>query len=181
MLNPWAKARVLPSVSLSLMLVVVDAALVLVGREDHDDVGPLGGVGDALDLEAVLLRLGGRLGAVLEGDGDLDAGVAEVLGVGVALRAVADDRDLLALDERQVGVGVVEDLGHGGVFLLVYGFCEIWVQPRRTRSVMLLPPRPMASRPDCASSLMPKGSSARSKASTLPLSPVTSITRASGA
>ncbi len=105
--------------------VVVDAALVLVGREDHDDVGPLGRVGDGLDLEAVLLRLGGRLRALLEGDDDLDARVAEVLGVGVALRAVADDRDLLALDERQVGVGVVEDLGHGGVFLLVFLVCVV--------------------------------------------------------
>ena len=103
---------------LVLDAVVVDAALVLVGREDHDDVGPLGGVGDGLDLEAVVLRLGGRLRAVLERDDDLDARVAQVLRVRVALRAVADDRDLLALDERQVGVGVVEEFSHG-VFLLV--------------------------------------------------------------
>ena len=104
---------------LVLDAVVVDAALVLVGREDHDEVGPLGGVGDGLDLEALVLGLRGRLRAVLERDDDLDARVAEVLRVGVALRAVADDRDLLALDERQVGVVVVEDFSHG-VFLLVY-------------------------------------------------------------
>ena len=121
MLKPCAKASVLPGVSLSLMLVAVDAALVLVGREDHDDVGPLGGVGDGLDLEALLLGLLGRLRAVLEGDDDLDARVAQVLGVGVALRAVADDRDLLALDERQVGVGVVEDFSHVRVSPCVSG------------------------------------------------------------
>ena len=50
---------------------------------------------------------------------------------------------------------------------------------RRTRSVMLLPPRPMATMPDWASSLMPNGSRALRKASTLPRSPVTSTTRAS--
>jgi len=98
-----------------LDLVVVDAALVLVGREDHDDVGPCGGVGDGLDLEAVLLRLGRGLRAILQRDGDLDARVTQVLRVGVALRAVADDGDLLALDEGEVGILVVDHFGHGGV------------------------------------------------------------------
>ncbi len=48
----------------------------------------------------------------LRPDLHLDARVAEVQRVGVALRAVADDGDLLALDEGEVGVLVVEDLGH---------------------------------------------------------------------
>lgn len=93
-------------------LLAVDGALVLVRREDHDQVGPVGGVGDALDLEAVVLGLGGRLRPLLQRDDDLDAGVAEVLRVRVALRAVADDRDLLGLDDGEVGVGVVDELGH---------------------------------------------------------------------
>jgi hypothetical protein len=37
-----------------------------------------------------------------EADAHLDAALAQVEGVGVALRAVADDRDLLAADEREV-------------------------------------------------------------------------------
>src|SRR5699024_2209235 len=127
--------------------------------------------------------LGDRLRAVLQRDGDLDARVAQVHRVGVALRAVADDRDLLALDKGQIGVVVVEDLSTHVVFLLDCGCFRTSRslslskgQPRSTRSVMLLPPRPMARRPDCAISLMPNGSSARSSASTLPRSPVTSIT-----
>jgi hypothetical protein len=32
--------------------------------------------------------------------------------MGVTLRAEADDRDLLALDDREIGVVVVEDLSH---------------------------------------------------------------------
>ena len=96
----------------------VDVALVLVGREDDDDVGLGGGIRDALDLEAGLLGLRLRLRVVLEADDDLDARVAEVLRVRVALRAVADDGDLLALDEREVGVLVVVDLSHVRFFLL---------------------------------------------------------------
>ena len=103
------------------MRLGVDVALVLVGREDDDDVGPRRGIGDALDLEAGLLGLGRRLRVLLEADDDLDTRVAEVLRVRVALRAVADDGDLLALDEREVGVLVVEDLSHVLFFLLGFG------------------------------------------------------------
>jgi hypothetical protein len=40
--------------------------------------------------------------------------------VGVALRAVADDGDLAALDDGQVGVGVVDHFGgHVAVLLVV--------------------------------------------------------------
>ena len=42
----------------------------------------------------------------------LDAAVAQVQRVGVALAAVADDGDLLALDQVQVGVAIVVD-AHG--------------------------------------------------------------------
>ena len=78
------------------------------------------GIRGAQHLETGLLGLGDRLGAGLEADLDLDARVAQVERVGVALRAVADHGDLLALDEREVGVLVVEDLGHCFSFLIVW-------------------------------------------------------------
>src|SRR5215203_786859 len=96
-------------------------ALELVGREDDDDIGPRRGIRDAPDLESGLLGLGGRLRALLQPDDDLDTGIAEVLRVRVALRAVTDDRDLLALDEREVRVLVVVDLSHVRFFLLGFG------------------------------------------------------------
>ena len=80
------------------------------GRAHHDEVGPLGRVGDRHHLEAGLLGLlrGGRTGA--ERDGHvLDAGIAEVLGMGVALAAIADDRHLLRLDEVEIGIPIVID------------------------------------------------------------------------
>ena len=39
----------------------------------------------------------------------LDAGILEVQRMRVALAAVADDRDLLALDEIEVGIAIVID------------------------------------------------------------------------
>ena len=56
----------------------------------------------------------GRAG--LQRHGDLGhAAVLEVVGVAEALAAVADHGDLLALDQVQVGVGIVVD-AHGAQF-----------------------------------------------------------------
>ena len=70
------------------------------------------GVGHFGDLQAGLLDLGPGSAALAQADHDLDAAVVQVLGVRMALRAVADDGDLLALDQAQVGVLVVINL-HG--------------------------------------------------------------------
>ena len=80
-------------------LGVVDLGGGLVGREVHDDVGPLGDFGDGADDEAGLAGAVGVGGVGAEADADVDAGVLEVEGVGVALRAVADDGDFLRLDQ----------------------------------------------------------------------------------
>ena len=53
------------------------------------------------------LGLGLRRRAVAQADAHVDARVLQVEGVGVALRAVADDRHLAAGDERAVGVLLV--------------------------------------------------------------------------
>ena len=46
-----------------------DAGLELVGRKQHDDIGPLGGLGNVHDLEARLLGLGRGFGAWAQGNG----------------------------------------------------------------------------------------------------------------
>ena len=89
-------------------VLIVDTCLIFVGREDHDDVRPGRGVGVGQHPKAGFLGLGGGGGAGAERDRNLaHARVAQVLGVGVALAAIADDRDLLALDEPDVGIPVV--------------------------------------------------------------------------
>ena len=75
------------------------------------------GLGGRDRLEAVLdgLLVVGRAGQL--GHDHVAAAVAEVLGVGVALRAVAQDGDRLVLQQREVGVFVVVDLGGMDRFL----------------------------------------------------------------
>ena len=87
-----------------------DLSLLLVGEQDHDDVAAAGGFGDVKHLEAGLLGLGATGGVGAEADEDICAGVLEVEGMGVALRAVAEDRDGLALEPGEVGVLVVVDV-----------------------------------------------------------------------
>ena len=94
-----------------LDFVFVEVALQLVGDEDVDDVGLLGGVGGAHRLEAVADGEVVVLAAGALADDDVDAAVAQVLGLGVALRAVADDGDRLAFEGGEVGVFVVVDRG----------------------------------------------------------------------
>ncbi len=101
-----------------------------VGQQHDDDVGLGGRLVGRLDREASLLGDRPRGGALAQPDADVDAGVAQVQGVGVALRAVAEDGDLLRLDDREVGVLLVVDRGHGRV--LVCGMGR--VAKRTTRS-----------------------------------------------
>ena len=78
------------------------------GSEDHHEVAAAGGLDDRQHLEALLARRGDRGGVLAQADDDVDAGVLEVQRVGVALRAVADDGDGLAVEEVEVCVVVVE-------------------------------------------------------------------------
>ena len=91
-------------------LVLVDVGLQFVGRRHHHQVGPFGGVRHAHHLEPVGLDLLGGRRAGLEADGDLlGAGILEVERMRPALAAIADDGDLLALDQIEIGVAIVID------------------------------------------------------------------------
>ncbi len=115
MLKPWPKNRASPGLQVRGDVLGVDVALDLVRGEDHDQVGFGDGVGDVQDAQALGLGLGAGLGAFLQADADVNAGIAQAQGVGVALGAVTDDGDGAALDDRQVGVVVVEHFSHWGV------------------------------------------------------------------
>src|SRR6185312_3845640 len=109
----------LPGAQLGRELLGPQRRLRRVGREDHDDVGPRRRRVRRLDGEAGFLGDRAPARAGQERYAHVDAGVAKVLRVRVPLRAVADDRDLLARDEVQVRVVVVEDLCHGFVSSVV--------------------------------------------------------------
>ena len=118
---------------------VVDGLLGRVRHEDHHDVRGLDGVRDVRHAQAGLLRQRTALRARGEPDDDVHAGLVEVQRMGVALAAVADDRDGLPLEGRRVRViVVVHARGH-----------------RFTASSIDDEPRDMTTAPVRTSSLMP--------------------------
>ena len=112
MLKPCANISILPGARFGSIASLYSFACVVSGDEDHDDVGPLGdrrrrrrpsrpaACAFARDL------LVGR-----QADLHVDAAVLQVERVRVPLRSVADDRDLLAANQREIGVLVVIHLG----------------------------------------------------------------------
>src|SRR4051812_14401297 len=78
--------------------VAVELGLLGIGREDHDYVGPRGGFRGCVDGQAFLLRFGNGSTARLQSYAYGNTAIAKIQGMRVALRAVTDDRDLLALN-----------------------------------------------------------------------------------
>src|SRR5690606_17033428 len=89
-------------------LSVVDLGDVLVGQQNHDDVGLLHGIGHFSNLKAGVDSLVPGGAPLAQTDHHLDARIVQVERVRVALRAVTDDGDSFALDERQVAVLVIK-------------------------------------------------------------------------
>ncbi len=84
-----------------------------VGRGDHDDVCLLGGFGGVEDFEAELFSDGAGFRFRVEANDDVYARFFEIEGVGVSLRAEADDGAGLAFEDVEVGVFVGVDFsGH---------------------------------------------------------------------
>ena len=105
-------------------LLLVDVGAQLIGHQHHHDVAGLGGLLDFHHVEvgAGLGELGGLLpvrGALPQAHHHVDAGLGQVFGMGVALRAEADDGDGLAVQNAQVAVGIVILVDHD-VFLLFF-------------------------------------------------------------
>jgi hypothetical protein len=74
--------------------------------------GILARLGRGEDAQAITLRLLAALRPGLQADPDVDARVPQRKRVRVPLAAVAEDGDVPLLDQREVGVVVVEDLCH---------------------------------------------------------------------
>ena len=85
----------------------IHARNIFVGQQHHYDIGAFDRLCDFFNLEAGLYRLAPGSAAFAQTHRDLDAGVGQILGMRMALRAIADDRHLFAFDEREVGVLVV--------------------------------------------------------------------------
>ena len=91
--------------------VRIDRGLMLVRREDHENIGPFGGFGYGLHGEARAFGLLCRGRAFAQrNDNFADTAVAQVLRMGMTLAAISDDGDLLVLYQLLVAIGIVVDL-----------------------------------------------------------------------
>ena len=105
-------------------VLLVDVGLHLVVDEDHDDVGPLGGLGHGFDGEAGLFGVSPVFGALTESHAHVAAGILQVEGVGMSLGAVADDGDLLAVEIAELTVLFIVHLCHNKTLLYQVGCCN---------------------------------------------------------
>src|SRR5437867_659851 len=127
-----------------------------------EDSGARGG-GGVDHAEPGLLGLGARGAVGPQPDAHVHAAVAQVLRVGVALAAVADDRDLLAPQGGEVGVSVVVDVHAARSFSF-----PSTVRTRVPRYIATLPVRTI--------SRMPSGFRSSTSAFTFSSAPVISTT-----
>ena len=120
------KAQGVAGLQVGLHKLFVDGGLRLVGGEDHDDVGLLGGGGHVGHLKACLAGLVGRGGTLAQTDAHVAAGVHEVECMSVALGAVSDDGDLLALDDAGIAILlVINGNCHVVCLLKIVGRCDM--------------------------------------------------------
>src|SRR5690606_19642465 len=91
-------------------VVTMDLGDVLVRKQNHDKIGCLHGFRNFLNLQACVLGLGPRGAALAQADDDVNAGIVQVLRMCVALRAVTDDGNGFALDQRKIAILVVVNL-----------------------------------------------------------------------
>src|SRR6185295_4758747 len=144
-----------------------------VRREHHHQVGLLAGVRGGEHPQPLRLGLLPAAGPLGQADPHVDAGVAQRQRVRVSLAAVAEYGHRAVLDQRQVGVVVVEHPGgHEASSLDCLSWTVVCGESGRT---VERGPRPTATMPDCTISLIPYGSSTLSSAASLSAVPVASI------
>ncbi len=102
-------------------VLLVHISLDLVVDKHHHDVAPLGGLSDGHHLQAGLLGILPVLGAGAQAHAHVAAGILQIQGMGVALRAVADDGDLLTVEVVDIAVLRVVHLCHDNTLLFADG------------------------------------------------------------
>src|SRR5439155_323315 len=86
----------------------------MIGNQDHDNIGGLGGAGGAQDFQAGGLGLRPRLTALVEADHHVDPGIAKVQRVGMALASVSHNGHSAAAQMLQVSIFFVKASWHSG-------------------------------------------------------------------
>ncbi len=92
--------------------VLVNVRLLLIGDEHHDDIALGSGFCGGEDFQTVSLGFLGVAGTRTQADNNVDAGILEVHRVRVALGTETNNRNRLAVQHRQIAVGIIIHLNH---------------------------------------------------------------------
>ena len=101
-----ARSEVVPD------FVFIYVGLFFIGNENHGDIRSGDGFGDSLDCKTGLTGFFRRFTAAVEADSDIDAAVAEIERMGMALAAVTDDSDFLSFDSFPINILIIKYLCH---------------------------------------------------------------------
>jgi hypothetical protein len=93
--------------------LAIQRRLMFIRRQHHHDIGLRNRIGQIGHREPGLLGLGGGRRSRPQPHHDIDARILEVVGMGMALRAITQDGDLAGLDQGQIGIFVVVHVDHG--------------------------------------------------------------------
>jgi hypothetical protein len=84
-----------------------------IGHQHHDDIGPTGCVGNRHDGHAIGFGFPPVLTALAQTDAHVHATVAEIECMRMPLGSVAQHRNFLRADQREVGVAIIKNGNHG--------------------------------------------------------------------
>ena len=105
---------------------LVDVGLLLIRDQDRRDVSLLDCFSDRVDLQAVLFSDLLGLGTLIEADDDVCTAVLEVQGMSMALAAIADDGNRLAVHEFPICI------------LIIVSFCHNTLSPHNVHRLYAL-------------------------------------------
>ena len=109
-IKPMAKGQIVPTLQSRTNFLFVNLSLEFIGQENHDDISNLSSLSGLHDLEARLFRLGPRATFPLQPHHYLDSRIPKVIGVGMALAAIAKNSYPLPFKMLQIRVLVIVDL-----------------------------------------------------------------------
>ena len=95
-------------------MIAVDFRLMLIRRQHHDKVCQANCFVDLAYFQTRFFSFLRRLRTLTQANHDVDTGILQVVGMGVALRAITNNGNRLVLNDRKICIFVVIHL-HGGL------------------------------------------------------------------
>ena len=102
---------------------LIHFGLLFIVNQNHNNISLFGGFGRIINRKALSLRLGPGFAALVQTDNNLTTGIFQVFGVRMALGAIADNRNLLALQFCQITIFLIKNFPHSTKCLLKYIYC----------------------------------------------------------